>query len=327
MARISVIVPVYKAENFIHRCVDSILSQTFSDFELILVDDGSPDNCGVICDEYAEKDSRIRVIHQENQGQAAARNRAVTEARGEWVCFVDSDDSIHPQMVEHLYRATMEHGTNISACGIVEEEQLPGDFNQLRKYAFASITMDEAGMEALYHEGEHRYWVPCGKLIRREILLKHPFQPGRIYEDNAVVCQWLHESGTIANSLERYYFYQINPGSTTKNDFSLKRLDFLWALQEQIRFYDALGFERMKQEAIAYYLKAGSWYLPKVCDVLHDRKTAARLRRDMRRRMRSYPPEELPLTKQECEHIRRVTPSVWQRILRKLGCIYHDKVF
>ena len=102
MPEISVIVPVYKAEAYLHACIDSILSQTFSGFELILVDDGSPDGCGAICDDYAARDSRVRVIHQENQGQAAARNHALAAAKGDWVCFVDSDDAVHPQMLERL---------------------------------------------------------------------------------------------------------------------------------------------------------------------------------------------------------------------------------
>ena len=100
MAAISVIVPIYKVEAFLHRCVDSILAQTFADFDLVLVDDGSPDGCGAICDDYAARDSRVRVIHQKNQGQAAARNHALAAAKGDWVCFVDSDDAVHPQMLE-----------------------------------------------------------------------------------------------------------------------------------------------------------------------------------------------------------------------------------
>ena len=110
MPEISVIVPVYKAEAYLHACIDSILSQTFSGFELILVDDGSPDDCGAICDDYAARDSRVRVIHQENQGQAAARNHALAAAKGEWVCFVDSDDAVHPQMLERLRQAADEEG-------------------------------------------------------------------------------------------------------------------------------------------------------------------------------------------------------------------------
>lgn len=92
--KISCIVPVYNVEKYLRRCVDSILAQTFTDFELILVDDGSPDGCPAICDEYAEKDSRVRVIHQENKGVSAARNAGLDMARGEYVCFVDGDDEV-----------------------------------------------------------------------------------------------------------------------------------------------------------------------------------------------------------------------------------------
>ena len=219
---ISVIVPVYQVEKYIHRCVDSILAQTFSDFELILVDDGSPDNCGTICDEYDAKDSRIRVIHQENQGQAAARNYAVAVARGEWVCFVDSDDMIHPQMLEHLYRTATEHNANISMCSAVESEQLPKAFLAPREYASECLTVNEAGLEALYRAGEHRYWGVWGKLIRKEILQKLPFTPGRVYEDNAIVCRWLYEAGIVADTPNHYYFYQVNSGGTTKKGFSVK---------------------------------------------------------------------------------------------------------
>lgn len=92
MPKISVIVPVYKAEKFLHRCVDSIIAQTFTDFELLLIDDGSPDRSGEICDEYAEKDSRVRVFHKENGGVSSARNLAIEQTKGEWLCFIDSDD-------------------------------------------------------------------------------------------------------------------------------------------------------------------------------------------------------------------------------------------
>ena len=102
MPLISVIIPVYKAENYLAECINSVLRQTFDDFELILVDDGSPDNCAAICRDYLEKDSRIRFLQQENRGQAAARNHAMTVARGQWICFADSDDVIHPQYLQLL---------------------------------------------------------------------------------------------------------------------------------------------------------------------------------------------------------------------------------
>ena len=132
------------------------------------------------------------------------------------------------------------------------------------------------------------------------------------------MCRWLYEAGAIANIANQYYFYQINPTGTTKKSFSVKQLDFLWALEEQIAFYHEIGYHKMKQEAIAYYLKAGSWYLPKVCDELHDRSRANALRMKMRSLMRKYPMEELPLTEDERQLIHKVTPSVAQRIVRKI---------
>ena len=229
MPVISVIVPVYNAQKYIHRCVDSILAQTFTDFELILVDDGSPDNCGAICDEYAAKDSRIRVIHQENQGQAAARNHAVAVACGEWVCFVDSDDMIHPQMLEHLYRAAQEPNVGISVCGATEAEAVPANFTAELPCSYHTMQMDETGLQNLYETGVHRYWVIWGKLIKKEIAEKIPFEVGRIYEDNAVACRWLHTAKVITNTECRYYFYQINPKGTTQSKLTPRKLDYFWA--------------------------------------------------------------------------------------------------
>ena len=128
MTRISVIVPVYNADLYIKDCIESILRQSFRDFELILVDDGSLDRSGEICDAYEKKDSRIRVIHQTNQGQAAARNHAIKIAKGEWVCFVDSDDLIHPNMLKSLLHAAIETGSNISACDRLEAATCPDVF-------------------------------------------------------------------------------------------------------------------------------------------------------------------------------------------------------
>ena len=121
MAAISVIVPIYKVEAFLHRCVDSILAQTFADFDLVLVDDGSPDSCGDICEEYARKDGRIHVIHQKNGGLSAARNTGIDWAQAnsgsQWLAFVDSDDWVHPDFLLRLYTMVQETGCLLSACG------------------------------------------------------------------------------------------------------------------------------------------------------------------------------------------------------------------
>ena len=120
MPVISVIVPVYNVEKYLHRCVDSILAQTFTDFELILVDDGSPDNCGKICDEYAEKDSRIHVIHKVNGGLSDARNAGIdwafANSNSEWVTFIDSDDWVDKYYLEYLYNSILTHKTKLAVC-------------------------------------------------------------------------------------------------------------------------------------------------------------------------------------------------------------------
>lgn len=256
MPKISVIVPVYKAESFLPECIDSILSQSFRDFEVILVEDGSPDNSGRICDEYAAKCDRISVIHQENQGQAAARNHAMAQARGEWICFVDSDDLIHPRMLEWLYQAAEESGVPVSMCGMLEAVTLPGDFYQDREPVFQVLTMDEETLTALHDADQYPAWVACAKLIRRELIESYPFREGRVYEDNEAVCHWLCQGGSLAKTEEQLYFYRGNPDSTTKTAFRLKSLDYLWALESIIGFYTDIGYEGMRQRFVSRYIDA-----------------------------------------------------------------------
>lgn len=258
MPEISIIVPVYKAEAFLADCVDSILSQTFSDFEMILVDDGSPDNSGVICDEYAARYDCISVIHQENQGQAAARNHALSSARGQWICFVDSDDLIHPQMLEHLYGAVQKSGAAVSMCEMLEAVNLPESFHRERDGSFEYLSMDEDTLTALYDADEYPGWVACAKLIRRDLIEGYPFREGRVYEDNEAVGRWLCAGGGLARSGEMLYFYRGNPDSTTKSEFRLKRLDYLWALESLIDFYSELGYPNMRQRFVERYIDAVS---------------------------------------------------------------------
>lgn len=143
MSEISIIIPVYNAEKYLPRCIDSIFMQTFTDFELILVDDGSPDRCGLICDEYMRRDSWVRVLHQSNQGQAAARNNGVNVANGEWITFVGADDMVHPQMLEMLYRSVNEHSTLVSIGKAWEGEYPPKYFENMQLYHSFGSKIDE----------------------------------------------------------------------------------------------------------------------------------------------------------------------------------------
>ena len=256
MPSISVIVPVFNVEKHLHECVESILAQTFTDFELILINDGSQDNSGKICDEYASKDTRITVIHQENKGQAVARNKALAIAKGSWIHFVDSDDLIHPQMLEFMYNA-VDETTPISICTICKDYTCPKDFYSYKsEYEYKNYPIIENSLIFLMNNYYLLYWGVCAKLIKKEIIEKHLFTPGRIYEDGAVVFKWLNETKNINIIDEQLYFYRINPTSTTQNDFSLKNLDSLWAIEEQIKFYENEDFNKLKKITYRNYAVA-----------------------------------------------------------------------
>ena len=287
MPEITVIVPVYKAEAFLAECIDSILSQTFSDYEIILVEDGSPDHSGRICDEYAEKYDCISVIHQENQGQAAARNHAMPQAKGKWICFVDSDDLIHPQMLEWLHRAATENGVSIAMCDMLEAVELPEGFSENRDPKFQLQTMDDETLAAALDAEDYPGWVACAKLIRRELIEGYPFREGRVYEDNEAVCRWICQGKQLVRTREKLYFYRGNPESTTKAAFRLKQLDYLWALESIIGYYTGLGYEKTRHRFLQRYIDAaisccnGARYLLDRVDVVKqiEKQTRSFLRR------------------------------------------------
>lgn len=244
MPKISVIIPVYNVEKYLHTCLDSILAQTFTDFELILIDDGSPDSSGKICDEYAEKDSRIRVFHQENQGQAAARNFGVNQAKADWIHFVDSDDIIHPQMLEILFDGVVKSNCNISMCGYISGDAIPEAFDaHITKYDVCQTVVTDEYLLSLLKDGSFRYHCIWAKIIKKDILLKFPFEAGRTREDSAVVCKWLYEAGRIADINYPMYFYLYNPNGTVNSGFSKKSLDILWAWNQQIKFFKEINYK------------------------------------------------------------------------------------
>lgn len=296
MPEISIIVPVFRAEKYLNACVDSILSQTFSDFELVLIEDGSPDQSGAICDEYAQRDERVRVIHQSNQGQAAARNHALPMTQGKWLCYVDSDDMIHPQMLELLYEAAVRSGAGISMCQMREAPELPPDFTQPRALEYELMTMDEPTLTALHDREAYPGWVACAKLIRRELVEGYPFHTGRVYEDNEAVSRWLLPAKTLAMLPEKLYFYRTNPESTTKSGFSLKRLDYLWALESIISYYRSVGFTTLAQRFLDRYVEAAASACYGVRNELGRQELVGRITAQVRRFLRQ---EKLGLSREQ----------------------------
>lgn len=281
--RISIIIPVYNVELYLKECLDSIIAQSFTDYELILVDDGSTDKSGLLCDHYAETDKRIKVVHQTNQGQSAARNKGIEIARGEWIHFVDSDDIIHPQMLELLYTAATKEGVKYSACN----RETFDDPNKItyREYSgdYRCIDIDEQTALTLRKECT-AYWTPYASLVHSEIIKKNQFQPGRIYEDNALCFKWIHEAGKIVLLEPLMYFYRNNPNGTMNQKFSIKKLDYLWALSEQIVYYKENGYYSLLNAAFEDYVGAAIKFYYDIGNHLKD----ARLQRSVLRKTRSF---------------------------------------
>ncbi len=247
MPLISVIVPVYKVEAYLPACVDSILAQSYTDFELILVDDGSPDHCGEMCDSYAQKDARVRVIHQKNGGLSAARNTGMDAATGEYITFVDSDDLVAPMYLKALYSGLIENNADISCCQFLEFE------NEFPPEVEASALLDGyprtmTGQEAVLciYNGIPGIGInACGKLYRKELLYGRRFPVGKIHEDQALVPVVLSGAGSIISVGLRNYYYRIRPDSIMHTAFSAKRFDNVEAIDSCIRYFQELGYSAL----------------------------------------------------------------------------------
>ena len=204
MPEVSVIVPVYKVEKYLHRCIDSILAQTFEDFELILVDDGSPDNCGVICDEYAEKDCRVKVIHKENGGVSSARNAGLVLSTGEYIMFCDGDDALHQKAVECLLHNISTHSSEL-IVGAFEYIRISSARNTIKQEK--SLYREGKEIELTNPDGIGWLWEQnnmlsaCGKIFRGDIIRQNElcFNTDLIVlEDYAFVIDYLFCCQSVA---------------------------------------------------------------------------------------------------------------------------------
>ena len=248
--KISVIVPIYKVEQYLTRCVDSILGQTYQNLEVILVDDGSPDRCGEICDEYQSKDSRVRVIHKENGGLSSARNAGLDIATGEYVGFIDSDDRIDPEMYETMVSRMQADHARIVCCGRYD---VYGEKTVVGLCPTESKVLDAAGYFSVLFAAKETDVSACDKLYQRELFENIRYPVGEINEDAAVICPLVHSAQTIA-MLDRpmYYYYHRENSITTS--FSEKQLIISKHAREMADFVKE-RYPALTREAESYYNK------------------------------------------------------------------------
>lgn len=233
---ISVIVPVYKVEKYLNRCVESIAGQTYSNLEIILVDDGSPDYCPAMCDVWAEKDSRIKVVHKKNGGLSDARNAGMEVACGELIGFVDSDDWIAPDMYQRLYEAMKADNSDVSACG-VEMVWGDGTLSKMLTKTGSCVLDKEEAMQALIEESwlKQPVWY---KLYKTALIRDILFPVGKYHED----VFWSYraigaaERVSVVNHVGYYYWQRSE--SIMGEEYSLKRLDAIEALEARQNYLE-----------------------------------------------------------------------------------------
>ncbi len=255
--QVSIIVPVFNVKRYLMECLDSILSQTYNNFELILIDDGSTDGSGEICDEYAAKDSRIVVIHKENGGVAEVRNLGISRAKCEYICFVDSDDVVAPTYIQVLYETAIKDGAGIVMCdydSFIDGEAIPKDIISKNKEKIV-ITENEMEDEAFSAENTVMLVIPINKIYKKSLLERVKYPTGKIHEDAYVYHRLLHEAGQVVFLPDVLYYYRKRADSITNSRFTIKELeDSMGAVIDRIDFYKELGKQRLVDIAIDGYL-------------------------------------------------------------------------
>lgn len=247
--KISIIVPVYKVERYLPQCLDSILGQTFGDWECILVDDGSPDGCPQLCDQYAARDPRFRVIHRANGGLSAARNSGLREARGAYIGFVDSDDWIAPQMFERLYRLITEYGTDMAQVGYLKEYVGYASPKQLVKQV---EVLDRRGIvqENIYDKHLPNYmW---NKLFRREVI-NSEFPEGKLFEDIAVLNRWVRDIRSAVLAPDTLYHYRMRKSGIIHTE-TTRRFEYFEAYCEKVQELCSLEPDAISDEERSRFL-------------------------------------------------------------------------
>lgn len=256
MPKISVIVPIYKVEAYLCRCIDSVLNQTFGDFECILVDDESPDNCPKICDEYAQKDERIKVIHKQNGGLSDARNKGLDIATGEYVFFLDSDDWIHPKTLEITHRIITDENSDMLSFAFEKVKEYSSDFTE---YDINNITPETFETEYVFDNMFNRFQryigvEACKKLYKREIFENLRFTEGIIHEDDDIFFELVAHTKRISIIDTVLYFYYMSPSSIMREELSEKEFVRFEIDMKNVRFINQHNIKSQKKLCSLRYL-------------------------------------------------------------------------
>lgn len=262
--KISIIIPVYNVEKYLDRCVESVINQTFRNLEIILVDDGSPDNCPALCDEWARKDNRIIVIHKDNGGQAEARNIGIERATGDYIGFVDSDDMIARTMYNDLLQIIEKYHADLVGCRhiVFDDKQEPFFDDITLSGTIIEFNQEEAVSDIIREKHfEPTVW---NLLVKASVAKKVKFDVGKIHEDILWPFRVILQSQKVFYIEKCYYAYFIRSGSTMNSDYSEKRFDALDALETRANIVKDY-YSDLYPMAVKQYLGACMYHYQSLC--------------------------------------------------------------
>lgn len=280
---ISVIIPVYNVEKYLYKCIDSVLGQTYKELEIILVDDGSTDNSGVICDEYEKKDDRIKVIHKKNGGLSDARNCGLDNAIGEYIAFLDSDDWVDIDLYKNLYYLIDKYDADIAVCNF---ERVYSERDKLRKVEEkVEVYTNTEAIEQIYYPTEKstQMIIAWNKLYKKYILKNMRFPRGKIHEDEFLTPLLLYRAGKVVYTNKQLIYYRQVQGSIMNSNFSVKRLDYLYALENRNKFLKEKNLNELYLRGIELQVKniINYYYLVKGSNIEDKTNILIKLKKDL----------------------------------------------
>lgn len=251
---VTVIIPVYNVEMYLPLCINSILKQTYQNLEIILIDDGSTDDSPGICDTYALKDNRIKVIHQQNQGAAVARNTGLENATGEYIVFVDSDDFINEKMIEKLYIALKQTDSDLSICNFKYTSENGKEIDLKETDIKNEVLYTEEIIDKLFQNNNCGYIVIWNKMYKKDLWKQIRYPVGVIYEDEAVIHHIFSKCKKVATISDELYYYRQVSGSIMHSERNEKNLDKYLALADRLMFLkSAVSKENIRKLAYQYW--------------------------------------------------------------------------
>lgn len=309
---ISIIIPVYNVEKYLCKCIDSVLEQTYKELEIILVDDGSKDSSGIICDEYENKDNRIKVIHKKNGGLSDARNYGLDSAVGKYIAFLDSDDWIDSRYIEILYNNLKKYDADISICNfkrVNDEKQLLSG-NENKTILYNNIE----AMQEIYKSNSVEIIVAWNKLYKKECFKEMRFPKGKIHEDEYLIPILLYYAKKIVYTDIELIYYRQTLNSIMNSKFNVNRLDYLYVLKKRTEFFKTHGLSELYLLAIENEIQKNMeyYYVIKESDIDNKVEIMVKIKKDLENIIKNSS-VKLPFNIKVKSMIFKITPYLYRK--------------